>query len=307
MPEDQKTNRPLISIITPSFNQGRFIEETIKSILEQDYPNIEHIVVDGGSTDNTVEILKKYDGKIKWISEKDKGQSDALNKGFGMAKGEILGWLNSDDMYLPGTISKIMNYFETHPDVGMVYGKTYFTDEFGVITDSFPTEPFNLKKLAWFNFIAQSSAFYRKRVYFDSGGVDLNLRYVIDYDMWPRMARITRIEYLPDFFSKYRLHAESGSVSEKHLLKSWKESIDTALKYFNWAPVNRVYIYCFYLVKSKLPSFLSRFRFLVISLASIVTIAEYLRLNKRIRVEDIKMIRVGNLMKMVKKSRASND
>lgn len=296
-----KIINPLISIITPSYNQGKFIEETIRSILFQDYPNIEHIVVDGGSTDNTLDVLRKYDDKIRWSSEKDNGQSDALNKGFKMAKGEILGWLNSDDTYLPGAINKVMEYFKNHPEVGMIYGKTSLTDEFGNITGNFPTEPFVHERFAAVNFIAQSSVFIRNEVYHDAGGVSLDLRYAIDYDLWMRIFKITKIEYLPEFLSTYRLHPESGSVSEKTQLKAWEESLRIALKNYNWAPINRVYMCSYYLVKQKLPGWLVRVRPLVIFIAILVSLIEYVRLNRGIRLKDLLMITPANIRKMFTK------
>ena len=109
---------PTVSIVTPSFNQGRFIRETIESVLSQDYPAIEYMVIDGGSTDETVSILKSYGNRIFWISEPDSGQSDAINKGWKRATGEILTWLNSDDVYLPGAIAKAADYLQRHPNVG---------------------------------------------------------------------------------------------------------------------------------------------------------------------------------------------
>ncbi len=136
---------PLVSIITPSFNQGHFIEETIQSVLDQDYPNIEYLVIDGGSTDNTVEILRKYEGRLKWISEPDGGQSHAINKGFRMARGEIVAWLNSDDTLLPGAITKAAGHLAANRETMMVYGEGYLMDHHSQITGRFPaTEPFNL-------------------------------------------------------------------------------------------------------------------------------------------------------------------
>ena len=127
---------PKVSIITPSYNQGQFVEKAIQSVLEQDYANIEYLVVDGGSKDNTIDILKHYGSRLKWISEKDKGQADAIIKGINKTTGEILCWLNSDDTILPDAVSKAVNLFASYPELKLVYGKSYFTDQEGNIIGS---------------------------------------------------------------------------------------------------------------------------------------------------------------------------
>ena len=230
---NKHNSKPLVSIITPSYNQGEFIEETIQSVLNQDYPNIEYIVIDGGSTDNTVDILKKYKGKFNWISEKDKGQSDAISKGFRIAKGDVFAWLNSDDTYLTGAVRKVVEYFNSHPRTGMVYGKTHYVDEAGHITGSYPTEPFDYKRLATFNFICQPSTFFKKDVLDEVGGVDTNLHYVMDYELWIRMAQKFQFGYLEEFLSTYRLHQESKTVSSRHTIANHKECLSTVMKYYN--------------------------------------------------------------------------
>jgi glycosyltransferase involved in cell wall biosynthesis len=119
-----------ISIITPSFNQGKFIEETIQSVFSQEYTNLEYIIIDGNSTDNSIDIIQKYSEQLSyWISEKDHGQAAAINKGFNIASGDIIGWLNSDDILLPGALDKISNAFISHPDIDVVYGDYFFIDE----------------------------------------------------------------------------------------------------------------------------------------------------------------------------------
>src|SRR5690348_14154892 len=130
--------RPLVTVVTPPFNQGRFIRETIESVLSQDYPNLEYLVIDGGSTDETQEVLKAYGSRLCWVAEKDEGQADAVNKGLRKAKGEIFGWLNSDDTYLPGTISKIVQFFQAFPRVALVYGQAKYVDAEGRVVGWHP-------------------------------------------------------------------------------------------------------------------------------------------------------------------------
>src|SRR5262245_11033457 len=155
------TEHPLVSIVTPSYNQGRYIEATIQSVLEQDYHHLEYLVLDGGSTDQTLTVLQRYEDRLLWISEKDRGQADAINKGFRLAQGQILGWLNSDDTYLPGTIRRVVDYFQTRRDVGMVYGEGYHVDASGKIIERYYTEPFSFQRLAEICFICQPTVFMR--------------------------------------------------------------------------------------------------------------------------------------------------
>ena len=291
---------PLVSIITPSYNQGGFIEETIKSVLSQDYPEIEYIVIDGGSIDNTIEILKKYGKKIKWVSEKDRGQSDAINKGFRMARGDIFAWLNSDDIYLNNAVSKAVAFLNANSDVDMLYGKAMFCNEGSKIIGEYnPPEVFDYKMLAVSNSICQPSTFFKRDAFFAVGGIDLTLHHLMDHDLWMKMTKRFKVAYLPDFLSIYRLHAESKSISDIHGLKRNKESINIRMIHYGWAPINHVYAYCYYCVKNRLPSYLSRFEFLVVPAALFLSAIEYIRLNKGIRLEDFRMINPVNIKKLL--------
>lgn len=210
-----KKELPLVSIITPSYNQGQYIENTIKSVLSQDYSYIEYIIVDGDSTDNTIDILKKYDNKIRWISEPDNGQSDAINKGFNMSKGEVVAWLNSDDLYCPGGIKAAVDIFLQCPDVAMIYGDGYEIDEKGEAIQKFPaTQRFDLWKLIYvWDYILQPTVFMKKNSLFDVGLLDTSLNWCMDWDLWIRFAKRYRILYVPVLFAKLRVYRSTKTYS----------------------------------------------------------------------------------------------
>lgn len=225
-----------VSIITPSYNQASYIEQTIKSVLEQDYKNIEYIIMDGGSTDGTVEILKKYSDKIIWRSEKDKGQSDGINKGLRLATGEIVAFINSDDTYEPGAIRKVVNFFNKNKEAKWVFGKCHIIDENGKEIRKFITSYKNF----WLNFlnyfwllalnpISQPATFWKRQIHSEEGYFDKDLHYAMDYDFWLRIGRRNDFHYLPKYLASFRWHTQSkgGMVYEKQ----FKEEYDLAKKY----------------------------------------------------------------------------
>jgi len=206
---------PLVSIVTPSLNQGQFIEATIESVLSQDYPRIEYIVMDGGSTDGTLEILRRYGPRLQWVSEPDRGQSHAINKGFRRARGQILAWLNSDDTYLPGAVTASVEHFLQHPDCGMVYGEGFLIDERGEVITRFPaTQPFNLWKLVYvIDYILQQTAFFRREVLDAVGGLDEQLHFGMDWDLFIRIGKRFRVDYLPIMMANLREYAAAKTLS----------------------------------------------------------------------------------------------
>ena len=286
---------PLVSIVTPTYNQGKYIEATIQSVLSQNYSNVEYIVVDGGSTDETLDILKRYDKRLRWISEHDNGPEDAINKGIRQTRGKIVAWLASDDTYLPETITTAVEIFRKHPSVGLVYGKSRYIDSTGMFIADYPTAPFNDNAMAVYNIICQPSVFFLRDIFFDAGELSLDLEIATDYDLWIRIANLSSIFYIPQYLSNYRLHYDAKTLGYSDPLVKFEECLNIAYKYYRWAPANRVYPCCLYRLKEKswkLPSFL------ITQLALLYALYEYLRLNKGIDHRDLALI-PRNLKKLL--------
>jgi glycosyltransferase involved in cell wall biosynthesis len=214
-----KIHYPKISIITPSFNQGEFIEQTIQSVIEQNYPNLEYIIIDGGSTDNSVEVIQKYSPWITyWVSEKDSGQSDAINKGLKIATGEIINWLNSDDYYEPGALFKIADAFRDK-NILVVGGRSFlFTGNKENIQESVGTDVYynNLPKTIGWARIDQPDTFFRKEAVEVMGPLDTRLHYLMDRDWWVKFLLhfgLNGIKRIPDILVNFRLHENSKTIS----------------------------------------------------------------------------------------------
>jgi glycosyltransferase involved in cell wall biosynthesis len=197
----------LVSIVTPSFNQASFLEQTIRSVLDQDYPSLEYIVVDGASTDASVDIIKKYSDRLAWwLSEKDKGQGDAINRGLARAKGEIIAWINSDDYYLPNAISSAVNVFEQYPRVMLVYGDMLAVDQNRETTNVLRYKQYSLEDLLCFQIIGQPAVFFRRDVYEKVGGLDASFHFMLDHHLWIRIAEQGEILHVPQLWAAARYH-----------------------------------------------------------------------------------------------------
>ena len=208
------SNLPLVTIVTPSYNQARFLEQTMRSVLEQDYPNIEYIVVDGGSTDGSVDIIKNYSNRLAWwVSEKDNGQAEAINKGFARAKGEIVAWVNSDDYYMPGAVSSAVKALSDHPEAGFVYGNVQVVDKEEKILNQLTYGNWGLKDLLSFHIIGQPAVFIRRSLLEKVGYLDLTYHCLLDHHLWIRLAEQSGMAYIPSLWASAHYHEDCKNLA----------------------------------------------------------------------------------------------
>lgn len=225
---------PLVTVITPAYNQGMFLRDTIESVLSQDYPHIELFVLNDGSTDDTEKILQEYTGRIRWETQKNMGQTPTINKGWQLTKGEIITWLNSDDTYQPGAVRKAVEYLQANPETGIVYGDTMMTEADGTpINKSKDLPVFNYIDfvIKCENTIVQPSSFIRREVIEKAGELDPKYYYFMDWDFWLRAGLYYKIDYIQELLSTYRLHGESKTVAQA--LKAAPELEYMYKKYFS--------------------------------------------------------------------------
>ena len=227
---------PRITVITPSFNQGHFIKDTIESVLGQDYPDLEYLVMDGGSTDDTVEILKSYGGRLSWVSEKDRGQSDAINKGIRLATGDIIAYLNSDDLYEKGALEKAARYFMAHPESLWLTGRCRIIDTSGAeargaITayKNFLLSRYSYNALLVTNFVSQPATFIRRQAFSELGLFDEAQHRVMDYDFWLRIGEKHQPGVINEYLASFRVHPGSKTSSSFRL--TFKEELEVARRH----------------------------------------------------------------------------
>jgi len=216
---------PLVSIVTPSFNQARFLEATIESVFAQNYPRLEYIIVDGGSTDGSRDIIMKYSGQLAWwTSEQDRGQTDALNKGFTHAKGDIFAWLNSDDTYEPGAVTSAVEYLKGNSPVGLVYGDSNYINKSGQVIGKFPAAQTDLHRLRQgYVHIPQQASFFRGDLWRLVGPLDPSFYFAMDYDLWVRIAARAQVKYIQQTWANFRLHSAGKTIADDD--RCWPEML----------------------------------------------------------------------------------
>jgi glycosyltransferase involved in cell wall biosynthesis len=206
---------PKVSIVTPSFNQARYLEQALRSVLDQGYPRLEYIVIDGGSTDGSQEILRRYHDRLaRWVSEADRGQADAINKGLALASGDIVAWLNSDDAYLPGAIAQAVEVLEREPSLAMVYADGMMVDSDLTLLDRHTYRQVDALELLCFEVILQPTVFMRRHAVEEVGYLNPEYQLILDHDLWVRIASRHPIRHVPRFWSIERSHGEAKTIAQ---------------------------------------------------------------------------------------------
>jgi glycosyltransferase involved in cell wall biosynthesis len=235
----------ILSIVTPSLDQASFLEAAIQSVLQQRCEQVEYCVVDGGSRDASVEILARHGGAIRWISEPDRGQADAIAKGIRMTRGAVLGWLNADDFYSPGALREVARHFHIDPDLMLLYGKAHHVDEEARFLEDYPSREFDLAALAYHCFICQPACFFRRSLLDAAGGLDTALQYAMDLDLWIRFGKLQqknphwKFKYIPQVLASSRMHSSNKTLSRRR--QSLEEIIGVVRRHFGVVPFNWVY------------------------------------------------------------------
>ncbi len=220
---------PLVSIVTPSYNQGRFLRRTIDSVLGQSYAHIEYVVIDGSSTDESVAVLASYGDRVTWVSEPDRGQAHAINKGLARCRGEICAYLNSDDVLLPGAVERVV------ADWDLVYGRAQTIDPDDHVTGAYRTLPFSLRRLAEHSCICQPAAFWRASLAERLGHFDEALHYCMDFDYWLRAALAgAKLVYVEDMLARARIHPDAKSTAQ--LAPMYLESLRVCQRHLGYVP-----------------------------------------------------------------------
>lgn len=234
--------RPLVSIVTPTLNAAAYLKQAIDSVLAQEEARIEYLVVDGGSTDATLEILRSYEGRLSVVPEPDAGPAEAINRGFRLAHGEIFAWLSADDLYLPGAVATAVEELSAHPAAGVLYGEAEWIDEGGRRLGNYPTAPFDARRLAAECFIAQPAAFLRRQAFEAVGGLDVRWRHTFDYDLWIRLSRRFPFAFVPKLLAASRMHRRSITLGARR--RVLEENIRLLVHHFGYAPFAWVYALC---------------------------------------------------------------
>ncbi len=244
-----KTDLPLVTIVTPTLNMGHFLEETIQSVLRQDYPKLEYIIIDGGSTDGTLDVLRKYQGQLQFYSAADGGTADAINRGFQKASGAILAYLNADDTYLPGAVSTGVRHLMKRPDIAGIYGNAYWVDIGGRTLGRYPTRDFQPSLLMQECFICQPASFVRREAIEAVNFLNADLRYAFDYDLWIRLAKKYSLRRVDEFLATSRMHEGNKTFSGRK--PAFEETIRLLTMHFRYVSYPWVYSYCCYMIDKR--------------------------------------------------------
>lgn len=238
-----------MSVVTPTFNAGRYLEDSIRSVLGQTYPNIEYLVVDSHSTDDTPDILDKYSGRLRTIRSPRLGPASAIHIGLSQARGSILAWLNADDTYEPDAVQSVVTTFLEHPGADIVYGDAQFADDNGAVIRPYPTIPFDAGALERECFISQPAAFFRASVYREYP-LDPSLPVSFDYDLWIRLAAARRnFQYVPQHFASTRMHRECLTLARRR--EVFEVTMDLLKKHYGYVPLSWIFGYLSYLLDGR--------------------------------------------------------